>query len=126
WLASLVDAPVADVVDLRRAAELLRSNLLKLALCIQCGCIVGPRMRVRRLAPILLRAPRERVCGVAPDDLVVLPGRPEHLSRGARGIHDRVRSEIADSLMNVDSAVRLDHEQSIEARGACHICADDC
>ena len=54
WLPTLVDAPVADVVRLRRAAELLRSNLLQLALRIQCGCIVRPRMRVRRLAPILL------------------------------------------------------------------------
>ena len=73
------------------------------------------RMRVRRLAATRNTAPRQVLSRVAPRDDDFLPRHAEHFSGDALRVAERLGAEVADAGLDVHLAVRLDHEQPVEA-----------
>ena len=108
-------ALVADRVVVRRAAEILRRDLLQLLLRVHRAGMIRPRHRMRRLAADRQAGPRQALAGVAPVDDDLLPRHLEHVGRDAREIDHRVRAEIADAGLHVQLAVRTDRHQAVEA-----------
>ena len=65
------------------------------------------------LAAGLAGTPREVAGGVAPHHLAVVPVHAEHVSGRAAGVGDGVRAQVADALVDVEPAVRPDHQQPV-------------
>ena len=57
---------------------------------------------------------------VPPDDFAFLPGHGQEFGGDPCGVDDRMRTEIADALMDVELAIRLDDQESVETDRTCH------
>ena len=55
---------------------------------------------------------------VSPGDVAFVPGHVEHLGNHAMHIDDGFSSQIADAGLDIEAAIRLDYEQTVEAHGA--------
>ena len=108
-------ALVADRVVVRRAAEILRRDLLQLLLRVHRAGVIRARHRVRRLAADREAGPRQALARVAPVDDDLVPRHLEHVGGDAREIDHRMRAEIADAGLHVQLAVGPDRHQSVEA-----------
>ena len=107
------NARVPDVVVVRTSAQVLRRDLLELLLGIHSRRVIGSRMGMQAVGARLRGTPGQMFRGVAPHDFAPVPWHAQHFGRGARGIVDRVRAQVADALVDVQLAVRPDREQAV-------------
>src|SRR5581483_6069236 len=99
-------------------AVILGRDLLQLVFGVQGRDVCRARHGVRGLASAGWAGPRKIAASVAPRDLTFVPRYAQDFRRDAMAIADRFGAQIADTGLNVDLAIRLDHEQSIESNRA--------
>ena len=117
--AALAEDPlVGDLVIVRTATKIFRRDLLQFLLRVHPGRVSGPRHRVDGLAAAAVARPRQVLRRVAPGHHHFVPGDAEDLGRHAVTVADRLGAVIADSGLDVQTPVRLDDEEAVEARGA--------
>src|SRR5262249_27473111 len=108
-------ALVGHLVILWPAAEILGSNLLQLLLRVHARGMRRARHRVDRLAAAARARPREILRGVAEGHLDFVPRHANKFRRHTMTVADRPGAVIADPGLNVEPAIRFDHEQAVEA-----------
>ena len=114
--AALADHTLrVGVVVVRRAAHVLRGNLLQLLLEVHARRVVRAGVRVGRLAAGLDRDPRQALRRVAPDHFAVLPRHVDHFGDHARGVAERLRAEVADALVDFELAVGPQDAEAVDA-----------
>src|SRR6266568_8813346 len=117
-------ALVGNIVILWLAAELLGCNLLEFLPGIH-RCRVGSAChRVSRLAAAGDAGEREVFGRVAPCNVALLPRYSENFGSRAMYVDDRLCSQVADSGLEVHTAIRLDNEETIESDRAANITAE--
>ena len=110
------DALVGHLVILGPPAEIFRRDLLQLLLRVHPRRVGRAGHRVNRLAAAAVARPRQILRRVAPGDHDLLPGHAEELGRHAVAVADRSGPVIADPRLDVEPAVRLDHESGRRTR----------
>src|SRR5690606_483282 len=85
------------------------------------GRIVRAAHRERRVAAELPEVPRQVLRAVAALDDAVLPVALQRVRRDARRHDIRVRAEVADAGVDMQLAVRLQHDEAVEAARACRM-----
>src|SRR5687768_13283683 len=81
-------------------------------------------MRVNRLAAARDAAPRQVLRRIAPRHVRLLPRDRDHFGGNALAVDHRLGAEVADASLDIQMAVRLDDEQSVESDGAADESAD--
>src|SRR5260370_2886949 len=81
------------------------------------------RHGMRRLAAPGGASPRQVPGGITPSDLTLFPGDTDQFGDDAVYVVYRLRSEIPDSRLNVEPAVRPDDKEPIESNRAANVAA---
>jgi len=106
------------------AAKFLGRDFLKPLLGGHRRGIGCPRHGVRRLTSAGDAGERKISRRVAPDYVAFFPRHAENLGARAMYIHHRLGSEVADSRLEGDVAIGLDHEKPVESDGATNVTAE--
>src|SRR6516165_3059765 len=104
-----------DSVRLGTPAVRLRSDLPQLVDAVGGHGMRRARHGMRRLAARRNAGPGEILRRVAEDDVTLLPRYIQHVGNHAVDVEQRVGAEIADARLNLNPAVGLDDEQTVEA-----------
>src|ERR1022692_1775125 len=110
-------------VLLRLPAKFLRRDFLKLLLSGHRRGVGCPRHGVRRLTSAGDAGERKISRRVAPDYVAFFPRHAENLRPRAMYIHHRLGSQVADSRLESDAAIRLDDEKPVKSDGATNVTA---
>src|SRR5271170_3547771 len=105
------------------AAEFLRRDLLKLLSGSHCRGICGTRHGVGCLTSAGDTGEWKISRRVAPDYVAFFPRHSENLRPRAMYIDHRLGSQVSDSGLESNPAIRLDNEKPVESDGAANVAA---
>ena len=117
------DALVRHLVVFRLPSEGPGRNALQLLDRVAAGSVRRSRHRMNRLTPARNAGPREVLGRVPPRDVGLVPWDVEQFSGHTVAIEHGLGAEIADTGLDVQPAVWLDHAQAVEASRAGDVAA---